>query len=81
MKEGKSMSNQRIAFVTGGMGGIGTAISQRLYKENFTAIVGCTPQSKRKDGWLAAQRDSGFCFEACEHDVTLRLNKAGSPKD
>lgn len=27
---------QRIAYVTGGMGGIGTAICQRLYKENFT---------------------------------------------
>ena len=64
------MSNQRIAFVTGGMGGIGTSISQRLYKENFKVIVGCTPQSKRKDGWLSAQRDSGFSFEACEHDVT-----------
>ncbi|GAB3482426.1 acetoacetyl-CoA reductase [Azotobacter salinestris] len=64
------MSNQRIAFVTGGMGGIGTAISRRLYKENFTVVVGCTPQSKRKDGWLAAQRDSGFSFEVCEHDVT-----------
>lgn len=63
------MSNQRIAFVTGGMGGIGAAISRRLYKEDFKVVVGCTPQSKRKDGWLAAQRDEGFNFLVCEHDV------------
>ncbi|WP_150767811.1 SDR family NAD(P)-dependent oxidoreductase, partial [Pseudomonas fluorescens] len=31
----------RIALVTGGMGGIGTAICQRLHKEGFKVIVGC----------------------------------------
>lgn len=64
------MSKQRIALVTGGMGGIGTAISQRLAREGFTVVVGCTPNSPRREGWLALQRDLGFDFHICEHDIT-----------
>ena len=33
----------KVAYVTGGMGGIGTAICQRLRKEGFTVIAGCGP--------------------------------------
>ena len=32
---------QRIAYVTGGMGGIGTAICQRLAKDGFKVVAGC----------------------------------------
>ena len=35
--------SQKVAYVTGGMGGIGTAICQRLHKEGFTVIAGCGP--------------------------------------
>jgi acetoacetyl-CoA reductase len=35
--------SQKIAYVTGGMGGIGTAICQRLHKDGFTVIAGCGP--------------------------------------
>ena len=31
----------KVAYVTGGMGGIGTAICQRLSKEGFTVVAGC----------------------------------------
>ena len=34
---------QKVAYVTGGMGGIGTAICQRLHKDGFTVIAGCGP--------------------------------------
>ena len=37
------MSQKRVAYVTGGMGGIGTAICQRLHKEGYTVIAGCGP--------------------------------------
>lgn len=63
------MSTKRIALVTGGMGGIGTAISQRLYKNGLTVIVGCSPNSSRKDAWLTAQRDQGYEFIAMESDI------------
>jgi len=33
----------KVAYVTGGMGGIGTAICQRLHKEGFKVIAGCGP--------------------------------------
>ena len=36
---------QRIAYVTGGMGGIGTSICQRLSKGGFKVIAGCGPNS------------------------------------
>jgi NAD(P)-dependent dehydrogenase (short-subunit alcohol dehydrogenase family) len=32
--------SQKVAYVTGGMGGIGTAICQRLHREGFTVIAG-----------------------------------------
>ena len=33
--------SKKIAYVTGGMGGIGTAICQRLAKDGFTVVAGC----------------------------------------
>ena len=32
--------SQKVAYVTGGMGGIGTSICQRLAKEGFKVIAG-----------------------------------------
>ena len=59
----------RIAYVTGGMGGIGTAICQRLHKENFTVIAGCGPNSARKARWLEEQKALGYTFIASEGNV------------
>ena len=47
----------RVAYVTGGMGGIGTAICQRLHKEGYTVIAGCGP-SRDYDKWLSEQKAS-----------------------
>src|SRR3954468_24721396 len=55
--------NKKVAYVTGGMGGIGTAICQRLHKEGYTVIAGCGPTrdfSKR----LGGQKVLGFTFYA-----------------
>ncbi len=59
----------RIAYVTGGMGGIGTAICQRLHKENFTVIAGCGPNSTRRARWLEEQKALGYSFIASEGNV------------
>ncbi|MGF6963611.1 acetoacetyl-CoA reductase [Paraburkholderia sp. WC7.3g] len=59
----------RIAYVTGGMGGIGTAICQRLHKENYTVIAGCGPNSARKARWLEEQKALGYDFVASEGNV------------
>jgi len=37
------MSQKKVAYVTGGMGGIGTAICQRLCRDGFKVIAGCGP--------------------------------------
>ena len=38
---------QKLAYVTGGMGGIGTAICQRLHKDGFKVVAGCGPTRDR----------------------------------
>ena len=60
---------KRIAYVTGGMGGIGTAICQRLHKDGLTVVAGCGPNSPRRERWLAEQSAMGFTFIASEGNV------------
>jgi len=59
---------QRIAYVTGGMGGIGTAICQRLHREGMKVIAGCGP-SRDFDKWLGEQKAKGFTFYASVGNV------------
>jgi acetoacetyl-CoA reductase len=59
----------RIAFVSGGMGGIGTAICRRLGAAGHTVVAGCLPDYDRKAEWLAAMRGAGFRVHAAEGDV------------
>ena len=61
--------SKRVAYVTGGMGGIGTSICQRLAKDGFTVVAGCGPNSPRKDKWLAEQKVLGYDFIASEGNV------------
>lgn len=51
------------------MGGIGTAICQRLSKEVFKVIAGCSLHSKRQTSWLSQQKNLGYDFIASEADV------------
>jgi acetoacetyl-CoA reductase len=60
---------KRIAYVTGGMGGIGTAICQRLFKDGYTVIAGCGPNSQRRVKWLEDQKAAGYEFIASEGNV------------
>ena len=59
----------KVAYVTGGMGGIGTSICQRLAQEGYVVIAGCSP-SRDAEGWLQEQKKLGFDFHASAADVT-----------
>jgi acetoacetyl-CoA reductase len=61
--------NTKVAYVTGGMGGIGTSICQRLYQDGFQVIVGAG-LSRDVQKWLSAQSDLGFTFHASVCDVS-----------
>lgn len=60
--------NQKVAYVTGGMGGIGTAICQRLHKEGFKVIAGSGP-TRDHAKWLAEQKALGYTFYASVGNV------------
>jgi acetoacetyl-CoA reductase len=58
----------KLAYVTGGMGGIGTAICQRLHKAGFKVIAGCGP-TRDFDKWLGEQKALGYDFHASVGNV------------
>ena len=59
----------RIVFVSGGMGGIGSAICRRFAQSGHTVVAGCLPGYERKHEWLDAMRAEGFKVHAAEGDV------------
>ncbi|MEK8087453.1 acetoacetyl-CoA reductase [Aquabacterium sp. A3] len=61
--------SKKVAYVTGGMGGIGTAICQRLYKDGYTVLAGCGP-SRDFNKWLDEQKALGYTFYASVGNVS-----------
>ena len=60
--------SKRIAYVTGGMGGIGTAICRRFHDMGCTVIAGCGP-TRDHAKWLAEQKADGYTFHASVGNV------------
>jgi acetoacetyl-CoA reductase len=58
----------KLAYVTGGMGGIGTSICQRLAKDEFVVVAGCGP-SRNFAQWLKEQKALGYEFHASVGNV------------
>jgi acetoacetyl-CoA reductase len=61
--------NERIAFVTGGMGGIGTAICSRLAADGYSVVANCLPDYKHKEAWLKDMRAKDYRVFAAEGRV------------
>jgi acetoacetyl-CoA reductase len=59
---------QKIAYVTGGMGGMGTAMCQRLHQDGFKVIAGCGPKRDHVK-WLAEQTALGYHFHVSMGNV------------
>jgi acetoacetyl-CoA reductase len=64
------MDNNKVALVTGGMGGLGTALCRRLHDAGFTVALTYSPSNTTPEAWLAAQRDEGYRYSAYRLDVT-----------
>ncbi|MBY0468554.1 MAG: acetoacetyl-CoA reductase [Burkholderiaceae bacterium] len=60
--------SKKIAYVTGGMGGIGTTMCQRLHRDGFTVVAGCGPSRDYKK-WLDEQSALGYQFHASVGNV------------
>lgn len=65
----EAANQTRVAVVTGGMGGLGTALCRRLAKSGLQVAATCSPNNDRVDDWLARQRQEGFEFKAYRVDV------------
>lgn len=65
----EAANQTRVAVVTGGMGGLGTALCRRLAKSGLQVAATCSPNNDRVDDWLAGQRQEGFQFKAYRFDV------------
>jgi acetoacetyl-CoA reductase len=63
------MTERKLAYVTGGMGGIGTAICQKLADSGHRVIAGCGP-SRDAQKWLSEQQAAGYTFYASVGDVS-----------
>ncbi len=60
---------QRIAYVTGGMGGIGTSICRKLHDAGHRVIAGCGP-TRDAQKWLDEQKKDGYTFYASVGNVS-----------
>ncbi|HYH38203.1 MAG TPA: beta-ketoacyl-ACP reductase [Azospirillum sp.] len=62
--------SQKIALVTGAMGGLGTAICQALAKDGYVVAANCLPNFQPAAQWLGQQEAAGFKFYMVEGDVS-----------
>ena len=64
------MQKLKVALVTDGMGGLGTALCRRLDAAGFQVATTYSPAHPSPQGWLAAQRDEGCRIQAYKVDVS-----------
>ncbi len=61
--------SERVAIVTGGMGGLGESISTKLHSNGYKVAVTHSPSNQTYEQWLAEQKEQGFDFKAFPVDV------------
>lgn len=61
---------QRVAVVTGGMGGLGEAICMRLADQGCKVVATHSPGNKKVAEWTAEMKAKGYTFYTVSVDVT-----------
>ena len=63
------MAKQRIAVVTGGMGGLGETISTKMADAGYRVVVTYSPSNTKYRSWLEEMKGRGHNFAAYPTDV------------
>ena len=63
------MAKQRIAVVTGGMGGLGETISTKMADAGYRVVVTYSPSNTKYRSWLEDMKGRGYSFGAFPIDV------------
>jgi len=63
------MAKQRIAVVTGGMGGLGETISTKMVDAGYRVVVTYSPSNTKFKSWLEELKGRGYQFSAFPVDV------------
>jgi acetoacetyl-CoA reductase len=63
------MATQRIALVTGGMGGLGEAICMKMAALGYTVVTTHSPGNTKASEWLQSMKSQGYAFRAYPCDV------------
>jgi acetoacetyl-CoA reductase len=63
------MAKQRIAVVTGGMGGLGETISTKMAEAGYRVVVSYSPSNTKYRSWLEEMKSRGHHFAAFPIDV------------
>ena len=61
--------NQRIALITGGMGGLGETISTKMADAGYRVAVTYSPSNKTAPEWIERMKGRGYAFKAFQCDV------------
>ena len=59
----------KVAIITGGMGGLGEIISTKMADAGYVVVVTYSPSNKSADAWLAGMKAKGYAFKAYPVDV------------
>ena len=59
----------RVAVITGGMGGLGESISTKMHDAGYRVVVTHSPGNRNVMQWLADNKEKGYKFHAYPVDV------------
>ena len=60
----------RVALITGGMGGLGESISVKMHDAGFRVVVTHSPGNKNVAAWNADMKARGYDFHPVPVDVS-----------